>query len=296
MERKMSCFEWSNYSSDYLDGTLTDALKREADDHLESCKECSERNKHYRLILSSIADQPRVALPTALKRSPFSAVILKGEVARFSLSRWEKIPWHIRTLVEGMGIVLVVLIGISSAPRLRALYEKSLERSLNDFKESLSLSENSEDILDPAIPPLQGKGGHAVVPVTSEPDELYGEDDSENDDVKVGKSELWRFTLKTVSPDEMRPQVVKALTELGIPMNTPGMGGTQVPGGIEFDMVLPLSQVQNIKHAIQKLAPKTSEESSDQPGSENFTWYKVKSRRKLPEGKSQVVIWLAQPN
>jgi hypothetical protein len=101
--------------------------------------------------------------------------------------------------------------------------------------------------------------------------------------------------LKTVSPDELRPKVIQALIEMNIPNTTVGINGMQVPGGIEFDLVLPQSAVPNIKKALQKLTPHSNDSQDESSASESFSWYKVKSKRKLPEGKSQVVIWLAQP-
>jgi hypothetical protein len=135
-------------------------------------------------------------------------------------------------------------------------------------------------------------------------DELSGEDDSEEKNprelanaIHVGRSELWRFTLKTVSPDELRPQVIQGLTSVGLSPQSQDLGGTQVPGGIEFDMTVPQKLVPEIKYILEKLAPPSKVDTSrPRSGKETFTWYKVKSKRKLPEGTSQVVIWLSQPN
>ena len=77
--------------------------------------------------------------------------------------------------------------------------------------------------------------------------------------------------------------MIKTLTELGIPQST-GLGGMQVPGGIEFDLILPDASVPNIKHSLSKLTPRLSEQSNSAaaPGPDNFSWYKVKSKRKCP--------------
>jgi hypothetical protein len=132
--------------------------------------------------------------------------------------------------------------------------------------------------------------------VGEEADEISGEDESPQSAVHAGQPQLWRFTLKTVSPDELRPQVIKALQELNIPPHTHGLAGTQVPGGIEFDLILPQTIVPNIKHALEKIIPGAAGDKDSPVGSEIFSWYKVKSRKKLPEGTSKVVIWLSQPN
>ena len=53
----MNCFEWSNHSSDYLDGTLSKSTQDQADEHLKVCPDCTERLQHYRFIVSSISHQ-----------------------------------------------------------------------------------------------------------------------------------------------------------------------------------------------------------------------------------------------
>jgi hypothetical protein len=158
-------------------------------------------------------------------------------------------------------------------------------------------SETVVDTNDPNIPIAPGKLTAAVV-APSTGDELSGEDESEGeaDNVKVGKSQLWRFSLKSVSPDELRPLVIRALTALEVPATTPGLQGMKVPGGIEFDLLLPQALVPKIKNALQKISPPLPVRVNEVPGAESFTWYRVKSRRKVPEGRSQVVIWLSQPN
>ncbi len=292
----MTCFTLQSRTSDYLEGTLSESLKREAEDHLGNCKECHARHRHYRLILAAIANQPKSTLPALLKKSPLTNPLPRGPTSQPTLIQWESIPWLLRTLIEGVGIVVFILFGTYSAPKIRALYEKNIDKSLTDFHESTHLNEILPDTVDPVLPPLQENPVN--LSGSQAGDDISGEDDSEDDDdVHVGRSQLWRFTLKTVSPDELRPQVVKALTEAGVPLSLPGLGGIQVPGGIEFDLVLPQSSVPNIKHFLQKMAPPPFSDKVNSPsGSENFTWYRVKSKRKLPEGTSQVVIWLSQPN
>jgi hypothetical protein len=187
----------------------------------------------------------------------------------------------------------VISVGISSAPKVRSLYERNIEKKVTDFKGGLNANGSSEGI-EPDLFLAQAnllQANRAESPA----DDLSGEDEDEPEHIRVGRSQLWRFTLKTVSPDEIRPQVVKVLQELKVPSDTPGLGGTQVPGGIEFDLVLPQEFVPNVMRALQKLAPRSPNGSDETENPDTFSWYKVKSKRKLPDGKSQVVIWLAQP-
>ena len=41
VEHGMNCFDWQNKCSDYLDGTMIGAPKKEADQHIERCAECT---------------------------------------------------------------------------------------------------------------------------------------------------------------------------------------------------------------------------------------------------------------
>ncbi len=291
------CFRWKNHASDFIDGTLQEPLSTQAKNHLDSCGSCTEQLNHYLQVITVISSQKKVTLPPELRKAPLSATLPRVTPSKMTLTRWEKIPWYLRTSLETVAIVGVVLIGISVTPQLRTIYEKSIEKTLIEFKESLSIPVPAPEAVDMTLPPLQDKFPMATTGAEEE-DELAGEDDTNvgESHVKVGKSQLWRFTLKTVSPDELRIQVVNALTHLKVPTNTPGLGGMQVPGGIEFKLILPQEMVLDLKHTLQKLVPNAEDNANVAPGSENFTWYMVKSKKKIPDGKSQVVIWLSQPN
>jgi hypothetical protein len=314
----MNCFEWQSRSSDYLDGTLIGPQKKEADEHIDSCKECSEKYKHYRLILTSIASQPRSTLPVPIRKSPFSATLPRIDLQR-SRSRWERTPWFIRTGAEGVGIAFIILFIVAMVPRVRSLYEKSIERRLDAFSVAdLSLDNEAakESGAGPAVPLARGKTykpTEGESQDTSAPgDEFSGENEDDedsaagagtdgNDSVHVGSSEIWRFSIKTDSPHEIRPKVVQLLTDLGVSAQTPGVGGTEAPGGIQFDLLVPQGIVANLKHQLQKIAPSpasvhdaNASEASEMATRETFTWYKNKSKRKIPAGKARVVIWLSQ--
>jgi hypothetical protein len=298
LEKQITCFDWHNCSSQYLDGDLEEPLRTDAEKHLETCPACMNHYKHYGLILSALADQPRSQLPPHIKSAPLAAVMPRLETARISLSQWERIPWYLRVTLEAAGIVAFVLICISSSPKIRSLYEKNVEKNLSDFKEGLNTGETLalNDGFDKALTKVESIAPGTPASVATEGDEVAGEDDLPKNSVHAGQSQLWRFTLKTVSPDELRPKVIQALQELNIPAKTPGLAGSQVPGGIEFDLILPLEIVPNIKHALEKVIPGAVGGKEFPVGSEIFSWYKVKSRKKIPEGMSKVVIWLSQPN
>ena len=317
MGQDMNCFEWQSISSDHLDGALTGPAKKDAEEHIDACKECSERYKHYRLILTSISNQPRSTLPVPIRKSPLAGSFL-GLDALSSLtalgesvtrkSRWERTPWFIRTSVEGVGIAFIILFVVAMVPRVRTLYEKSIEHRLDAFNLAEVVPEQEQQNA-PAIPLTRGK----EVAASEDPqktEDFDGENEAGNsaDDeedaggklIKVGKSEIWRFNLKTDSPHEVRSRVVETLTSLEIPEGTPGLGGKEAPGGIQFDLLVPQDVVATIKNRLENLlshSPKpqaVSTGNSRLATNEPFTWYKNKSKRPIPAGKARVVIWLSQ--
>jgi hypothetical protein len=314
----MSCFDWQNRSSDYLDGTLIGPLRREADEHLDTCKSCSERHQHYRLILSSISSQPRSTLPVPIRKSPLAFTLPRTET-HGRRTRWERTPWFVRTSVEGLGVALTILFVVAMVPRLRSLYERSVERRLDAYNAAELALESDAAKAPGADAPLQRGRPAGDLAASGDTDDFAGEtesdallDDEEHEEtqaildekgkpVRVGSSEIWRFNLKTDSPHEIRPKIVQTLTALHVPADTPGLGGIEAPGGIQFDLLVPLSVVPGLKNQLQRLAPHApraqviaANEAGTTPGSGSFTWYKNKSRRKIPPGKARVVIWLSQ--
>jgi hypothetical protein len=323
----VNCFDWNNRASDYLDGTLMGAVKAEADQHLDSCRECSERFKHYRIILSSISARPRATLPIPIRKFPLVSGLPRLSL-RISRSRWDHIPWYLRTSIEGVGIVFMILLGISTGPKLRSVYERSMESNLEEFTQSFrEWRESRFQATEEEAPLTRGKSlGPASVTEGASPDAQKGEelisgdsdsegdstsdtsDDDEDDatvveggggnndtsDIRVGANEIWRFMLKTDSPHEMRPKIVKILTALQIPATTRGIGGIEAPGGIQFDLLVSPEIISDIKHELQAIAPKPPAELEKSPAGQTFTWYKNKSKTKLPDHKTRVVIWLSQ--
>ncbi len=304
MDELLNCFQWRHHLSDLLDENLPKPILNKVQLHLSTCSSCEVSFQRYLQIVAAIRGQDKSRVPEALRNAPLSAVLPQITASQFSLSQWEKLPWYLRTSLETVGVVLLVLVGISSGPRLKTWYDNSVERKLSDFKLVNPWGDSSKDFSEDGIPPVDDHSQVAAhsaaesnLVAMADDDELSGENDGEDSRAgSSGKSQLWRFTLKTVSPDELRQQVIRTLTGLKIPEKTPGLGGMQVPGGIEFKILLPEGKVPEVKSALQKLAPAITENTKVIPGSETFTWFRVKSKKSIPEGKAQVIIWLSQPN
>ncbi|MCM2276582.1 MAG: zf-HC2 domain-containing protein [Oligoflexia bacterium] len=301
----MNCFEWQNRASDYLDGTLIGTLKQGADEHLENCETCSERYKHFRLILASVSAQPRTTLPVPVRGAPLTAALPKVDLAHARGSRWERIPWMFRTAIEATTIVLLILAAIATGPRLRALYDRGIEQNLSELSQAFSdmLHPDPTIATEVGVPLARGKSAESAQSREERDDEFISEEEGEDEspppaskdsDVHVGNSEVWRFIIKTDSPHEYRTRIVGILTTLKISKDTPGLGGVEAPGGIQFDLLLPKALVPGLKRQLQSIAPPAPESAAKSPMSETFTWFKNKSKRQIPEGRTRVVIWLSQ--
>lgn len=295
----MTCFDLQNHLSEYLDNALNTETKKHSDTHLAECKICFEKMNHFRLILASIANQPRSSLPIAIKRAPFNSALPRKDISRLRRTGWDSIPWYAKASIEGGGIVLIVLLGISAGPRIRAAYEKGIEQSLREFTESMTQDQLAKQGMPMGRAKVANPNRAAQDDFAGEREEEEGTTEDEeavtDGDIQVGNSEIWRFNLKSDNPHEIRPKIVQLLNAVvNTSDNSQAYGGIEAPGGIQFDVLVPKSAVPGLKKDLQKMTPRAPEDISDTPMGETFTWYKVKSRKPIPSGQTRVVIWLSQ--
>lgn len=314
----MNCFDWQNRASDYLDGALPTPQREEADEHLSQCQDCLDRYRHYRILVDTLSSQPRSSLPVPIRRAPMSAPLPRRGISFLRGLQWSRLPWHLRTPLEGLALLSVVFSVISAAPRIREFYQRRLARDpggLDPSFEDFTLT-GSEHVLTSPPSPVAGTSSaeaeafpHSTIKAPGQimgGDESAGplDDDSAPDgpdktraaapEIRVGDSEIWRFILKTDNPAEMRGHIVRLLTDLGVPPSTVREAGIEVPGGIEFDLIVPQGIIPDIKRKLQGLAPPAPREFAKTPASETFTWYKSKSRTPVPKHRSRLVIWISQ--
>jgi hypothetical protein len=299
----MNCFIWQNKSSDYLDGLLMPAEKKEADKHLDSCPACMERFKRYRTILTSISTQPRTQLPISIRKAPLAFALPRLDLHTHR-SRWERTPWYIRTTIEAIGVAALILFVVTLVPKMRSMYEKSVEKRLEVFNAEELMTEMDLGTKKGEVPLARGKTDTTTT--EHEGDDYSGDEEGDEDtiqsaetteegDVKVGNSEIWRFVLKTDSPHELRSKIVDLLLSSGLQKSTDGIGGIEAPGGIQFDLLVPKSVVGHVKHGLQKLSSTINKQQAGaSPLGDSFTWYKNKSKKFIPAGKARIVIWLSQ--
>lgn len=291
MER-LDCFQSENSMTDAIDGILSPRIQHAFDEHIYSCTECRTKADRIRELLRVLQSQPRAPMPLDLREDPLSFPIRRlKKIFMNPRVFWQELPTGVRLLIEGGTIAGVVFLGIRLGPLAREMYEARMEKRLQ-------ILIAAEDQSVQSVPLMRGRVDSEDAELSDEVANAESESESENSagvevdpNIQVGKGEIWRFNLKTDAPALVRSQILKALTEAGIASTTPGIGGVEAPGGIQFDFFVSQTLIPTLKVQLEKLAGKPSE---NLPFSETFTWYKNRSKKPIPAGTSRVVIWLSQ--
>lgn len=274
-----------------------------------------ERTKSFPQI-QSLFKKFAEALPESVKKDPLHANLPFEQTTSYAPlrhSRWTRAPWFVRSSVEGIGIAAIILITVATVPKIRNFYEKSVERRMQPF----DLHELARDLAEKpegARSVAQSDESEANTEDQYTGEELLQEGEADNlgedEEIHVGNSEIWRFNLKTDDPHEMKKQVQTTLVGMGVPEELPELEGRVAPGGIQFDILVRTGIVWGLKKKLQKMArPIAANETirrrrwrrlaqtqnpDDKQIQETFTWFKNKQRRRLPQGRTRVVIWLSQ--
>ncbi len=207
--------------------------------------------------------------------------------------RWRRLPWGVRTAVEAAGIGLIVFVLTLAVPRIQTLVERRLQNKLDQF--------NMAEV--PPGPPAQtttldtvpntdtGAMGAAL---ESDDEELAEDEPSTPDPSRAAKQgEIWRFLIRADVPRDARKKVQELLGAVKVdpPLTPEEIKGVEVPGGIQFNVVLPPERVLEMKVPLQGLSTKTSADPVLRPP---FSWYRSRSKVPLPPGRVRVVIWISQ--
>jgi hypothetical protein len=329
MGSDMTCFDWSNQASSYLDGSLNPGLKKVAEAHLESCKDCRERHQRYRLILDSLGSLPRISAPASIKYEREARE--KGNPTK-STRGWTPYDRFVRPLVKPLrdlsprtwswiSASILGFIALTALPKLQALYDARLQKRLEavNFAElpvtqappqetgetedlgqldDFSGDEGEED-------PSQFANGSSSN--TTEGGLQRASWEGEWDPSKhrtteqassVPGAQVWRFILRTDSPQDLRSKVHQVLLKSGVSPQAKMIHGFVAPGGIQFDVLAPARSIPDLRDALEKLSeehsPAADPSSTDNPyPTQPFTWYRNRSKRPIPSGAARVVIWLS---
>ena len=213
---------------------------------------------------------------------------------KLSFLQWfQRLPIALRFTLESGFVLLCLLSLLWVIPEIRNRYEASIQKRINDYLIESSLVDS---------PPPAGSNVQAPIPAQ----DLSAENDDENvvtksssDAVtsrkqpKVNEGETWRFSFTGTASSDIENAAIQAIQKLNVENIKP----TTVPGGMQFDFILPVDQVIPLKTALEQKTYEIQEKNSSSAAgsSANFSWYKKKNMgtRKIPASHVQIIIWIS---
>ena len=289
----MNCFEWGVHIVEDLDQSLEPAIEKDFRNHEKACFFCRERKSRQTKIYETLRKLPGSVWQSAENFSENKTEFISHSSEALTLKRrWETIPWYFKILIESLGVITFSFLIVRSGQWVIRSRDNKIDHQIEqiDFSPEIKATQGQPPGLATSAK-LQTQDDSAV------PQDDYAEDDEGDTSVEVGRSEVWRFYIKTDTPSELRNQVIATLKEIRIFDGTPGTAGIEAPGGIQFSFNLKQTDVNSLKLSLEKLAPKPIQASQNQAESslsQPFTWYKKKSREPVPAGQSHIIIWLSQ--
>ncbi|HTL11249.1 MAG TPA: hypothetical protein VL588_02095, partial [Bdellovibrionota bacterium] len=199
----------------------------------------------------------RTPLPEEIRKAPLSSIHVTAAGPSGTAPErtpWQKTPWFIRSGAEALGLAVVILAVVALVPKIRQVYERSLEEQLATYRaEDLRLGEVQTEQQALEVQEEGEAEETAEAPPAAEPSaEEAAEKGKKPVKMEVGASEICRFNIKSSSPAELRPKIVQMLLELQVPPETKGIQGIEAPGGIQFNLMIPKDIVPQIKTRLEK--------------------------------------------
>ncbi len=314
-----NCSQLENSICDLIDGTLRPVVRENALKHLDNCPACQKYFKHLQSIMTALKNIKRHPLPVHLaqtKRPENSSQLLKLQLRRISESGRFKLLT--RTVIEGTTLCAVIIAGFAILPKIPSLFVKKSSSEVWNYelKDLLSPNQNSPSkdkqaaIQSAAI--INPTGGMNLIDDHESVDEFEEDavDEAESEDISkiIAKSgEIWRFNFKSHTPSELKTRVITRIEKLSNHLNQKDFKISEVPGGIQIDLIAPTKVTQDIFNdltrdgadqllrasADQKTTKLTAGILTSSEGSE-FTWYRNKSKKPIPQGSARIVFWLSQ--
>lgn len=261
-------------------------------------------NNHRQVVLESIRKLERHTLPESARANPFNFNFDRNNDERKAKrSRFAKLPWFLSVSIEGASLGMLALLMLLLLPKFFHFFEERQRIHLesfgvNDTNSSLSENDMQEELLSNELEDSgEGSDNVAQEEELEESESEEGPTFVESDpNVVAGDSEIWRFYIKSESPEEMRPQVTSLLKGLNVPESTEGLTGLKAPGGIMFKLIVASEIVPTLKVELERL---TTPSGSDPRAAEfnleeHFTWYKSRYSKRLPKGHVQLVVWISR--
>jgi hypothetical protein len=227
-------------------------------------------------------------------------------------ARMKKLPFSIRFALETGSLLAILVFLMWMIPEIRNKYENSIQKRINDYLIEASLVDS---------PPPAGttKEPRAVsLPAAdSDKNQLAKTSDSSNEDnvdqgvnsankkqPRVNDQETWRFSFTGSLTTDIETGIEGILKKYSVDQSKP----ITVPGGIQFDFVLPIGSLIALKTSLEEMTSELQKKSLSTSSNTdaasarqaslsaiNMSWYKKRNMgtRKIPVGHVQVIIWIS---
>lgn len=257
-----------------------------------TCSDCQQLDAFLHTVNPWIRNQLGETAPTSEPTASKSSTLARTR------RWWQFAPWFVRTSVEGAVVSLGIMMIVAWVPKLRSIYEKTVAHKLesynfsSDFSGDFSGNFSGERAGDARRSVPQAGESTAAGDAGDEADphaldlEPTGQT-IDDKDVTVGENEVWRLNIKTDSPKDVRLKIEQVLAKFSIPQDSPESRGIQAPGGVQYILAFPIEKVIPFKNEISTLSLVGTSGAS-------FTWFKNKSKKKIPAGSTSVIVWVYQ--
>ena len=279
-------------------------------------KTSTESISFRRKQLLTIFEEEGIAVPE-LQKLLKNTTRLRSERVSSKMNwveRFQRLPLSIRFTLESGVVLLSLTTLLWIIPEVRNRYENSIQKRINDY-----LIESSLVDAPPPSPQIQD---HNLPHSSSEPSLVSGPvnqahispTEAEEDNLIVDKSssvnmsevnsrkqpkvvagETWRFSFTGTGPatTDIESAISAEIQRLNVATAKP----TLVPGGIQFDFLIPVDQVIALKMSLERKTYEIQQKySPTNAGSiANFSWYKKRNMgtRIIPGAHVQVIIWIS---
>lgn len=276
----MNCFSMRNHFTDLMRSNPDVA----AEEHLRTCTTCTKKLTHLKELRSLIKRLPTHSILPQLKTLEDRASSDQEMDDHLEEQRknrfFDQSPWYVKSGIEAVTLALMTVGIIWGIPKVRQLYDHSIQRrletiDLNDVGNS-GLSDN-----DPTLTVTQ-----AMAP-----------------EVKATENEVWRINIKTDALSEIQKRLLASIKSEHSVDDRESIAGVVAPGGVQIEFTASTEFIQQFKNEINAISKQIEQENAQPVANANpkikartsgLTWYKSKSKVKLAKGKIKIVIWLSQ--
>jgi hypothetical protein len=278
-------------SEDHIDFRRTQLLQHLREEGLP-VQNLSDLDPKEALKIRRAADQP--ALPTPSFNT-----------------RLKKLPFSVRFALETGAVLFILIFLMWIIPEIRNKYENSIQKRINDYLIEASLVDSpppAGTTKEPKMITMPTAEGEKNQVASSSDAAGEASDEGVNSankkQPKVNEQETWRFSFTGSLTADIEAGIETVLKKYSVDQNKP----VTVPGGIQFDFVLPTDHLIALKTSLEEMANELQKKSLSTSNNTdaasarqaslsaiNMSWYKKRNMgtRKIPGGHVQVIVWIS---